>query len=129
MPPTPCIRHGRPLGILCAKVPRRTPKIQFGRKPRSDRVAASLGDGETERDDASHGAVMQISDAMPLLPPPQNILRLSFDTHDEFRAYARANARMMNQLWLWHETLGNSDEPFELFGVCDICERDTMFSA
>ena len=25
---------------------------------------------------------MQISDAMPLLPPPQNILRLSFDTHD-----------------------------------------------
>ena len=63
-----------------------------------------------------------------VLPPPHNLLRLAFDTHQEYRAYAEGNAMMLQQIWLWHETLGDCEEPFELLGVCDICECQTVFA-
>jgi SAM-dependent methyltransferase len=63
------------------------------------------------------------------LPPPYNLLRLSFDTYEEVRAYWHANANMWKQIWLWHESLGNREEPFQLPGVCDICECQTTFIA
>jgi len=62
-------------------------------------------------------------------PKPYNVLRLSFDTCEEFRAYLHTNIRMMEQIWLWHEKLGDREEPFELPGVCDICECQTSFRA
>jgi len=36
---------------------------------------------------------------------------------------------MGGQIWLWHENLGNREQPLKLPGICDICERQTEFSA
>ena len=62
-------------------------------------------------------------------PPPLNLLRLSFDTHQQARAYWQANANMEKQIWLWHEGLGNREKSFQLPGLCDICECQTTFTA
>ena len=66
--------------------------------------------------------------AVSHMPPPANLLRLSFDTYEEARAYWRNNANMSKQIWLWHESLGNHHQPFQLPGVCDICECQTTFA-
>ena len=63
------------------------------------------------------------------MPPPNSLLRLSFDTHAEFQSYSRSNAKMLREIWFWHETLGNSEAQFHWPGVCDICECRTTFSA
>jgi hypothetical protein len=62
-------------------------------------------------------------------PTPHNLLRLSFDFFEEAVAYGRANTEMLKQIWLWHKTLGNREEPFQLLGVCDLCECQTTFTA
>src|SRR5665213_429452 len=54
--------------------------------------------------------------AVSHMPPPANLLRLSFDTYEEARAYWRNNANMSKQIWLWHESLGNHHQPFQLPG-------------
>jgi Methyltransferase domain len=61
--------------------------------------------------------------------PLRNVLRLSFTTQLKFRAYMIENERMLANIWLWHETLGNQAEPIELPGVCDICECQTTYAA
>jgi SAM-dependent methyltransferase len=66
---------------------------------------------------------------MPLNHPPHNLLRLSFDSAADYTAYSRANKQMLGQIWLWHETLGNREDPFQLPGICDICERATTYTA
>lgn len=63
------------------------------------------------------------------LSPLCNLLRLSFDTYQQGRAYWRSNAEMLKQIWLWHEALGGHGIPFHLRGVCDLCERQTTYSA
>jgi SAM-dependent methyltransferase len=60
---------------------------------------------------------------------PHNLLRLSFETMQQFGAYHRANATMLGQVWLWHESLGNRPEPLQVAGLCEICECQTTFSA
>jgi SAM-dependent methyltransferase len=58
-----------------------------------------------------------------------SVLRLSFDTYEEARAYWRDNDDMAAQIWLWHETLGDREEPLALPGVCDLCACQTTFTA
>src|SRR5437762_4090331 len=60
---------------------------------------------------------------------PHNLLLLSFEHHDRFLTYVRNNNKMLEQIWLWHETLGNRDEPLQLPGLCDICECSVTFTA
>jgi SAM-dependent methyltransferase len=62
-------------------------------------------------------------------PPPHNLLRLIFETYEESCAYRLANAKMLQQLWLWQEAVGDREKPFQLDGVCDICECQTTYIA
>lgn len=62
-------------------------------------------------------------------PICENLLRLSFDTHESYLAYAREAAHRLSQIWLWHETLGNQEAAIRLPGVCDICQHQTTFTA
>jgi len=59
---------------------------------------------------------------------PHNLLRMSFEHHEEFLAYVRDNSKLLETIWLWHETLGNRDEPIQLPGLCDICECSVTFT-
>jgi SAM-dependent methyltransferase len=60
---------------------------------------------------------------------PRSLLRLSFETQEEYRAYFRQAGHIYGQIWFWHETLGNRAEPLPLPGICDVCERATIFTA
>lgn len=57
------------------------------------------------------------------------ISRLSFASHVEYRAFAETNSKLLTQIWLWHETLGNRPDAFQLHGICDLCECQTTFAA
>jgi SAM-dependent methyltransferase len=61
--------------------------------------------------------------------PPINVLRLSFDSHRAFLDYGDTNAKMLKHVVFWHETLGNRETPLEMPGICDLCERKTVFTA
>jgi SAM-dependent methyltransferase len=62
-------------------------------------------------------------------PLPLNLLRLSFQTHQEFADWSESNRKMLTHIWRWQEEMGNRQEPFELPGVCDLCERMTTYTA
>jgi hypothetical protein len=51
---------------------------------------------------------------------PQNLLRLSFSTLEDFVAYGKANLQMLTEIWLCHETLGDRAEQIQLPGCCAI---------
>jgi SAM-dependent methyltransferase len=57
-----------------------------------------------------------------------NLLRLSFRTQAEALCYAETNKKMLQQIWLWHENVGDREGPISWPGICDICERQTTFS-
>lgn len=59
----------------------------------------------------------------------QNILRLSFITHLEYRDYIQKNVKMLTNIQQWHETLGNQPEILKLPGICDLCECQTTYTA
>jgi|SRR6516164_7933900 SAM-dependent methyltransferase len=61
--------------------------------------------------------------------PISGFSRLSFVSHFDYRVFAERNAKLLTQIWLWHETLGNRPEPFSLNGICDVCECQTAFAA
>lgn len=61
--------------------------------------------------------------------PISGLARLSFASHLEYRAFAESNTKLLAQIWLWHETLGNRPDAFQLHGVCDLCESQTTFAA
>ena len=60
---------------------------------------------------------------------PHSLERLSFATHEEFMAFVSENGEMLKQIWLWHEGLGDREEPLQLPGLCDICGCSTTFAA
>lgn len=62
-------------------------------------------------------------------PPAFGVLRLSFASADEYRAYERENREMLAHIWLWHESLGNRAERVEFAGICSGCISQTAFSA
>lgn len=62
-------------------------------------------------------------------PAVDTAVHLSFNSHEEFRAYVRANSKMLQQIWAWHEALGNRAGQLRLPGICDICECPTIFTA
>jgi SAM-dependent methyltransferase len=61
-------------------------------------------------------------------PSCDNLLRLSFEAHAEYQLYTRTNAKMFQQIWWWHENLGNRAVPITMAGICDICVKQTTFS-
>jgi SAM-dependent methyltransferase len=64
-------------------------------------------------------------------PPLRNLLRLSFDSAEQARAYWGPDAdmrNMRNEIWLWHENFGNREEAFCVSGLCDICEHQTTYT-
>jgi SAM-dependent methyltransferase len=61
--------------------------------------------------------------------PPTNVSRLSFTSQLEFHTYMAQHGRMLANIWLWHETLGNQSEQIKFPGVCDICECQTTYTA
>jgi hypothetical protein len=62
-------------------------------------------------------------------PAAYNLLRLSFDTHRDYLAYEEANRGRLHLIWSWHEGFGNRDVPFQVPGICDLCDRPTAFEA
>jgi SAM-dependent methyltransferase len=40
-----------------------------------------------------------------------------------------ANRNRANNIWLWHETLGDRQEKFEIPGICEFCDIQTTFIA
>jgi len=58
-----------------------------------------------------------------------NISRLSFNSADEWEIFSRDNSQMLDKIWLWHETLGNSEGLIKFPGICEICNINTVFSA
>jgi len=59
---------------------------------------------------------------------PLASLQLTFETHQDYLVYSRKNKKMLTQVWLWHETLGNQEEPIQLPGICNICVKQTIYS-
>ena len=57
-----------------------------------------------------------------------NLLRLSFSTHQEFLDYVGANRQFLTDVWHLHETLGNQEARLEFQGICDLCDRRTTYS-
>ena len=47
---------------------------------------------------------------MQYFSPLNNTLRLSFDSLDAYSTFIKANVTMSNNIWLWHEILGDRDE-------------------
>lgn len=62
-------------------------------------------------------------------PSPNHILRLSFTNHLDYRAYMDKHEKALTNIWSWHETLGNQPKPFQLLGICDLCECQTTYTA
>lgn len=60
-------------------------------------------------------------------PPPFCLLHLSFENQQQFRDYCAVNRAMIDQTWLWHETLGNQASPLSIDGICENCQRSTSF--
>jgi SAM-dependent methyltransferase len=61
-------------------------------------------------------------------PPPHSLLRLSFRSMEDYRAYGEQNGRILAETWGWHETLGNQPNPISMQGICDLCECRTSFT-
>ena len=57
-----------------------------------------------------------------------NTLRLTFNSLDEWNYYVDKNKKMMDNIWYWHESLGNQNQQILLPGICEICEAQTKFS-
>lgn len=62
-------------------------------------------------------------------PKPNSVLRLSFDSYAEYQDFAGANGRFLEQVWRWHETLGNRPDPLRMPGLCDVCDCPVTFCA
>lgn len=60
---------------------------------------------------------------------PYSMLRLSFDSYAEYRDFARIHGKLLEQVWRWHETIGNRQETLRMPGVCDLCDCPVTFSA
>jgi SAM-dependent methyltransferase len=66
---------------------------------------------------------------MQYFSPLSNTLRLSFDSLDAYATFMKANVTMSNNIWIWHEILGDRDKRFEIPGICEFCTSQTMFIA
>ncbi len=56
-----------------------------------------------------------------------NLSIMSFDDQAEYLIFCEANRPILDRTWLWHETLGDRADPFEISGICDFCERVVNF--
>lgn len=56
-----------------------------------------------------------------------NITRLSFESVEEWNNFHFENKNTLDQIWLWHETLGDQEGNIQYPGICQICNVNTSF--
>lgn len=67
---------------------------------------------------------------MPRNPTAYGVLRQSFESVNEYRLYQTGNNKdLFDQIWLWHERLGNQPEAIVMPGICSVCVRQTNFTS
>jgi hypothetical protein len=57
------------------------------------------------------------------------ITRLSFESVDEWNKFHLDNKKTLDQIWLWHETLGDKEGLIQYPGICQICDINTSFTS
>jgi SAM-dependent methyltransferase len=62
-------------------------------------------------------------------PDPFALVRLSFNSLDEYSDYWSRYPDFLREAWLSHESIGNRSERFENRGWCDLCLKACSFSA
>lgn len=53
--------------------------------------------------------------------------RWTFRSLEEYEQHETRHHDLRVQIWLWHETLGNSAEPVSQLGICELCCCQTTF--